>query len=779
MSSAAAPRTKEQWLDLTVPDLRAALTSRGLSTRGNKPELITRLMDDDAAKCSKQQADAAAAARAAAARAVAVAAPPPPPPTLPSPNTGSDSTASSTSSSSSSAAAPPLTTAPAAQAPAVQHFVPRPAPGTTFTVSSADLEGITVPDEIKALLRVHGKSVELLDRNFSELSAGALYRDLLMSDESPEPRYLTGVGGVGKSSILLMLAVLAMRHNRAFFERLAAAPAPAPAPVNAPAAPPFDGAIFLIYLPQTDAFIQQPPEVAANQLIEKLRIANRRLLNSRMLDEPAFELLKDAFVRQKNSSGHFESALNQWGRINAALVGLESQSHRFRVLVLIDQWNSIIHRKALPVGHEDKLTADHPAQAFYKLSSQFGFSLFVAAVSSSFDLGSENALKDGQSSGRKIPIPPLTAAEAETLRAIWYHRNPPENKPRLKVTAEQMQKLFLKVGGVARILQYYASSRYEANPDTNFAELCEEYYDKRLKRLIESYRPLDTFNDLVQDLSTIFVHGRLSVHLSEVWLKTGMVKKDPAEPEQLIPVSDLARSAAARVFKAAGGGFLHLIYAVATIRWYAIETFVLLHLRYPTNVLRGISPSQTELSLPTTVSETHVLDRSIGAGNVEAYLKTYNNGHPFPANTLFLPGWSTHPVADAVLLTTKPQPNATQPNATQPNATPTLVFFQISESPYNKHGTQIPHLATSVLSKSTTVIDTYRALYGIGDDAAYDTPQIRQGQLPECVKYIYATTDTSTSTTHSVFFMQASHLRWLDATGWDRMTGSPPASSAP
>ncbi|KJE91664.1 hypothetical protein CAOG_009582 [Capsaspora owczarzaki ATCC 30864] len=54
------------------------------------------------------------------------------------------------------------------------------------------------------------------------------------------------------------------------------------------------------------------------------------------------------------------------------------------------------------------------------------------------------------------------------------------------------------------------------------------------------------------------------------------------------------------------------------------------------------------------------------------------------------------------------------------------------------------------------------------------TPGIAQGQLPECVKYVFATSDTSTRTSHSVFFMQASHLREMDPAGWDNMTRSSP-----
>ncbi|KJE98005.1 hypothetical protein CAOG_09157 [Capsaspora owczarzaki ATCC 30864] len=763
MSTAAAPRTEEQWMQLTREKLRPMMTNRGLETTGTKKDWVERLMAYDAEQQQQQQqkqnsasyaavvssssaaalSSSSAAAAPSAAALLSTAAPP-------------LATAAAPASSSSAPAVPSSSSAAAAQPP----FVPplQPAPGTTFTVSSADLEGITVPDEIKALLDSHGKSVELLDRN----NSSDLFQRLLTSDEAPRPHYLTGVGGVGKSSILLMMVVLAMRHNRAFFERLAApAPAPAPAPVNAPAATPFDGAIFLIYLPKTDAFIQQPPEVAASQLIGDLRIANRRLLSSGFLDEPAFRKLKDAFVRQKNSSGHFESALNQWGRINAALVGLESQSHRFRVLVLIDQWNSIIHHKALPVGHEDKLKADHPAQAFYKLDAAFGFSLFVAAVSSSFNMSADNALKGAQISKSSVPIAPLTSTEAETLRAIWYYRNPPTNQPRLEVTAEQMQRLFLKVGGVARILQFYADSRYEKDSDTNFATLCMDYYDRRLKRLIELYRPLESFKDLVQDLTTIFVHGRLSVRFADVWLQTGMVKRDSGDLTQLIPVSDLVRRAGITVFRAERGGFLHLIYAVATIRWHAIEAFFLLHLRDST-MLSGVSRSGARLSLTTTVSDVHVLDRSVGAGNVKTYLQTHNNGKPFPANTLFIPGWSNHPVADAVLLTTRL------------NTTPALVFFQVSQQSYSNHASKIPELATSPLSNGTSVIDTYRELYGIHCDSAYQTPGIAQGQLPECVKYVFATSDTSISTSHSVFFMQASHLREMDPAGWENMTRSSP-----
>ncbi|KJE95477.1 hypothetical protein CAOG_009928 [Capsaspora owczarzaki ATCC 30864] len=746
MSTAAAPKTEKQWLSLSAEQLRKELTKRGLASDGFKKVMAARLVAHDAGlhpppQQHQQQQNPNSSSSAG---------PPPAPLALPaapaaaSANTGNNSVASTSSSNSdpSSSAAGLTDDAP-----------PPPAEGTTFIFSSDEVKNFTIPDEINRLLRVHGNSVELLDRKISS----NIFEDLLASGRAPEPRYLSGVGGVGKSSILLMMVVLAMRHNRAFFERFAAAPAPAPAPALAPGS--FDGAIFLIYLPKTGAFCHETSEVAASQLIGDLRIANRRLLRSGLLDEPAFELLKDAFVHRKTSSGHFESALNQWGRINAALVGLESQSHRFRTLVLIDQWNSIIHAKALPVGDEDQLKADHPAQAFYRLSTRFGFSLFVAAVSSSPRMDSSNALSGSQCGGAEQPIEFLTDEEAETLRAIWYYRSPP-----FRITAASMKRLHLKFGGVARILQYYATSQSHKNPEAEFRRLCEQYYDHRLDRLIERLRPTTEFTSLVCDLATIVARTSIPERTPEVWLQTGLVKQDPTDQSQLVPVSDLVRAAAVRRFNAERANLMRIVFDNPATTWSALEIFVLSCLQYASQTLKGTDLSdESVLELTTTVDNVHVLDRSITNLGAKNYLAAFNGDQPFPVGTLLIPGWPNHPVADAVLLTR------------QNDDSNVLIFFQISKSSYADHQTKVPNLVSNKIGNAS-VLAVYRELFGLPNNVDYNPPSIAQGKLDgTLVKYVYATLDESTAEPdHDVFLMREAHVRELDSEAWAAMAGVEP-----
>ncbi|KJE96065.1 hypothetical protein CAOG_06438 [Capsaspora owczarzaki ATCC 30864] len=423
-----------------------------------------------------------------------------------------------------------------------QPFVARPDPGTTFTISQDDLDGLyNFPDPFKGLRREHGRTIDLVDRKLPE----EIFLDLLGSNKSPKPRYLAGVGGAGKSSIMLMLAVLAMRHNKALF-----APASAPAPASTstsplvasapgPARASFDGVIFLIYQPATYSFVDDTAELAAFGLIYEMQVNNRRFLQSRMFDEPAFEVLKDAFVRRKTSSRDSEASLDQWGRIKAALKSLESQSHRFRVLVLIDQWNAIIEANALPVGDRDKLEADHPAQDFSRLDASFGCSLFVTAIGSSLSNGSVEVWCDAQAGDAKVTVQPLTPEEAETLRAIWYYRS-----PSLAVTREEMQRQFLDLGGVVHILQWYASSHFKNNFNSDLQDMYWSYYGCRLDRV---RKRATSKRRLVEDLTAIFVHGQTLETLDDVWLETNMVKRDPDDPRRLIPVSPCTRRAALAV----------------------------------------------------------------------------------------------------------------------------------------------------------------------------------------------------------------------------------------
>ncbi|RYD53853.1 MAG: hypothetical protein EOP56_19805, partial [Sphingobacteriales bacterium] len=224
-----------------------------------------------------------------------------------------------------------------------------------------DFNGIPVPDEI-AIIAQDGL-VTLLPRQLS----GDILNTIVNASSPPAPLYITGPGGVGKSSILFMTAASVLRRNAEWFRIQQASKSLADEPageqaskrmrMNASGYP-----VLLIYIANSGTLVNRSSEEAAGYLCNTILNLNRPLIEEN-------GELRDLLTAAANLTSNlycWDNLCNKLSRMNV------------RCLILIDQWNAIIEGSS-------ELSDSHPLLRFCTISAFVGTkSMFVAAVSSSF-----------------------------------------------------------------------------------------------------------------------------------------------------------------------------------------------------------------------------------------------------------------------------------------------------------------------------------------------------------------------------------------------------------
>eukprot|EP00981_Chlorochromonas_danica_P002308 scaffold446_cov183-Ochromonas_danica.AAC.7 len=297
-----------------------------------------------------------------------------------------------------------------------------------FTVNITDFHRAAVPPELQRIAGGPNGTVMLVPRQVTH----TLLQDLLTAQSAPPPVYLTGPGGVGKSSILFMTAAAVLRHNaqlRRSGDDSDQQRADPPSP------------IFLLYIANAGLLTTLPIEEAAVELCKMVRSLNPR--------EGEFIKVLEVLDRKDLSN------LQRWNQICLLLREADIPN-----LILVDQWNAVIEESA-------SLDKDHPLHRFRTIDTKIGFSKFVGAVRSSFtpiNVG-KGVFRDGEAESAKCRIGPLNMEDLKALRDIWAVRQPP-----VEVDDGALLTLHEFTGGIPRLCEYFAAQR-SSNPSATIEEL--------------------------------------------------------------------------------------------------------------------------------------------------------------------------------------------------------------------------------------------------------------------------------------------------------------------
>lgn len=604
----------------------------------------------------------------------------------------------------------------------------------TMVVDMANFYHADIPFELSTLAQGN-VALTLLCRDVTTKMLSRLSNRL-----SRTPMYLTGPGGVGKSSCLFMAAAEVLRCN---------------------ASEPRQFPVFLLYIANSGELVHYSAEEVAGRLLMLVKALNRPLIEQ-------WKELADLLNQNTDDD------INHWRR----LVQLLNKSVDIRCFILVDQWNAILEAKA-----DGTLLPGNPLLRFSALNATIGLSLFVGAVSSSFSPvdAARNVFRDGEVTGCQEGVKSLTPQEILALGNIWANRQPP-----LIVDDQTLLALHEETGGIPRLCEYFASIRVispNATPaNFEWRNQCNKYYLTRIRSLADHLRALENGaaiqSSFRADLAALFLRNRDQPAVASLsanrWQSCGLLVPD-VEGTHLIPVNSFVRTAVDMYIIQETAQILRTFYHDSSVRWRALELFITLQLRKGATCCTGTNLRGDELQ-GISIDHQHLHVVNIGrefAVDPVAFIRQHHGMDAFPPGTVLVPtSWATHPVSDMVLFVKLTE-----------SSDPQVVFVQISQSSYAEHESKIPalHRDQDDLHQGWTnsVLKTYLIAFGLHNTTSIttDLDGVKHGKLPQRVKYVYATTNelllkkTTQRSGHSVFLMRTANIKALNPEVWSQMTG--------
>lgn len=602
-----------------------------------------------------------------------------------------------------------------------------------ISVDVANFHRAAAPLELQRIAGGPYVTVMLLPRQLTK----TLIDNVLTSHSAPPPLYLTGPGGVGKSSILFMTAAAVLHHNDELLRHRDQQRAAASSDLRPP--------ILLLYVANAGELIELSSEEAAAELCKVLKSLNLRRMG---------EFTKVLEVLDNESLSNLE----RWNQFC-----LKLRETRVRNLILVDQWNAII--RASP-------TSDHPLRRFRAIGAKIGFSKFVAAVSSSYgpiDYADRGVFRDAEAESAKCRIEPLNLEDMMALRDIWRVRYAP-----VEVDDTTLSALHECTGGIPRLLESFAATRSLNSSatidDPEWRHHCTDYYVGRMKIISRNLSDSDIRKCFHGELASLFLRNRELLNadsdFASHWLTSGLLVPDDSR-QFLVPVNLFVRKAIDAYVSSEQTMLLRNMYADKATEWRALELFFFLQLRKGRATLTGTDLRGTDrMVLQFDHHQLEIIDVNQDfASDPQGYLDRHNGGKPFRAGTMLIPTWANHPVADPVMFVN-----------VESYSQPQIIFVQFSTSSYADHRSKIPNLHPMVPNQwKLSVLQSYQIAFGITDKPNRD---IAKGKLLPNVKYVFATTNkavlgpSSQCSGHSVFLMRKANIKNLNEQLWLEMTQS-------
>ncbi|KJE95724.1 hypothetical protein CAOG_06146 [Capsaspora owczarzaki ATCC 30864] len=295
--------------------------------------------------------------------------------------------------------------------------------------------GVELPAEIsdRANVITVEHPLELVPRSL----ALHLLDNITTAVNAPANAYLTGSGGVGKSTVLFILLVRALDYTARQLRQ----------PPESPQRP-----LFVLYVASTASIARLRPDPAAASLCRILEMLNRPLLNLPQYAD-LLALLRPAIAPIRAHG----VALAAWN----AVCDYCAATTTFCSLFILDQWNAMFDPAVVVAG----LPQDHPLQSLGFMGARFGVSMFVAAVSSSFDPldAARGVFRDAEAHACKQMVRPLSHAETQVLQQTWLSRNPP-----VRISDNIMADLHRITGGIPRLCELFGSRPFASVEDAEF-----------------------------------------------------------------------------------------------------------------------------------------------------------------------------------------------------------------------------------------------------------------------------------------------------------------------
>ncbi len=435
----------------------------------------------------------------------------------------------------------------------------------------------------------------------------------VMLQISPSPVYLTGLGGVGKSSILFMTAASILQNNNKISVGSSSSQPP----------------VLLLYISDSGDLVKQSPAIAAARLCTMITSLNS--LNIPQFHS-AISILKDENL----------SYIERWNQLC-----IELSASLLRTLILVDEWNAIIDaHSTLPV--------EHPLRNFSSITSKLGaMSKFVGAVSSSFsplDIYARRVFPDAYAERCGRDVAPLTLNELKILRDIWAQR-----VPQVIVDDPTIITLYDLSGGIPRICEIFAAEKAKdpnitlSNPA--WQQQCTNNYHRRILSLGNILPPENNLMlQFLRETALLYLRSRelpsAASEFASHWLNSGLLKYDTSM-KFLVPVNIFVSTAIDNYVCTDQMVLLRNLHQDNATRWWAIELFFFLQLRssnlsnilFTGTDLRGTNYKNFQIDhVGLNVVE---VDEEFAADPV-GFLNKHNGGQPFLVGTLLIPKWTLY-----------------------------------------------------------------------------------------------------------------------------------------
>lgn len=299
-------------------------------------------------------------------------------------------------------------------------------------------------------------------------------------------RYLSGPGGVGKTTTLLLMVNLLLRDSVQSSQPC-----------------------LVLYLPSCGSVVEMPVDRACREVVDCLRVLNRASLSVHFKDLERI-IYDDALTFPQ-----------KWKKIVHRIM---DDDPKWRVFVALDQWNALF-------DSTDPLPENHPLKEFDRIAACLCLNFTMCtAVSSSFTSLTSNrrGFRDDEIVATRQIIEPLSLNECFLLRDIWplrAHSTP-------KVTDEAMMNLRRQTGGIPRLMEYYYRSIVPGS-GVSFEDSCREYYQERFRKLHAKWSVdpilIQRFNS---DIALLCLRKSIPHTLDPVsnqWLLSGLLKQSTTE----------------------------------------------------------------------------------------------------------------------------------------------------------------------------------------------------------------------------------------------------------
>lgn len=267
-----------------------------------------------------------------------------------------------------------------------------------FSLSAEDFGrlGRLLPPELSKLANeVPGNLVELVPRQFVLEEV----KKIQIGQLGMYSRYLSGAGGVGKTTALALIVMLLLRENVGSIDP-----------------------VLVVYHPLCSNCTRMTPAESCSELLDSLTRLNVDTFRRVAKFSPLAELLHSDRPDRKKWDG---------------FIKLVKMNNDWKVLFALDQWNALF---------EVPLPPDHPLVTFERIfPSLSDKSVLFTAVSSSFtalDAGGR-AFRDNEAATSVLQVPPLDHAEGIVLLQIWRHRF-----PSISISDNEMKMAMEKTGGI-------------------------------------------------------------------------------------------------------------------------------------------------------------------------------------------------------------------------------------------------------------------------------------------------------------------------------------------